>query len=171
MHCIFKNRSFPASFLFIFVLFKHKVYSWIWTQIVGIEGEHADHLTTTTAHRELVFALIFRATNQSTQKMFRSTDGPWLVENFQLKWLFLLFWFSRLPLDGQRIRRDFRRPRVPRREACPDPADLVAPVGAEPIPASNEDEPVSHVADVGVSHAWSLYDIRQLGVLCNCFQL
>ena len=25
-------------------------FSWIRTQIVGIEGEHADHLTTTTAH-------------------------------------------------------------------------------------------------------------------------
>ena len=44
-----------AFFLFIIVLFKHKCYrktlgfSWIRTRIVGIEGKHADHLTTTTA--------------------------------------------------------------------------------------------------------------------------
>ena len=42
-------------FLFIFVLFKHKFYrktvdvSGIRTLIIGVEGEHADHLITTTA--------------------------------------------------------------------------------------------------------------------------
>ena len=41
-------------FLFIFVPFKHKFsrktlgFSGIRTRIVGIEGKHADHLTTTT---------------------------------------------------------------------------------------------------------------------------
>ena len=50
-----KNGPTPASFLFIFVLFKHNLYrktvgvSGIRTRIVGVEGEHADHLTTTTA--------------------------------------------------------------------------------------------------------------------------
>ena len=44
-------------FMFIFVLFnfnnnfnwKIEDFSWIQTQIVGVEGEHADHLTTTMA--------------------------------------------------------------------------------------------------------------------------
>ena len=51
---IFLNGATPASF-FIFVLFKHQFYrkktvgfSGIQTLIVGVEGEHADHLTTTT---------------------------------------------------------------------------------------------------------------------------
>ena len=45
----------PASFLFIFVLFKHNIieknlgFSRIRTRIVGEEGELADHMTTTTA--------------------------------------------------------------------------------------------------------------------------
>ena len=45
----------PASFLFIFVLFKHNFtdktvgFSGIRTRIDGVEGEHTDHLTTTTA--------------------------------------------------------------------------------------------------------------------------
>ena len=37
-------RSFQKQFYRKFVGF-----SWIWTQIVGVEGEHTDHLTTTTA--------------------------------------------------------------------------------------------------------------------------
>ena len=43
-----------SLFLFILVLFKHKIYrktvgfSGIWTWIVGVEGKYADHLTTTT---------------------------------------------------------------------------------------------------------------------------
>ena len=50
-----KNGPTPASFLFIFVLFNNNFYrkivdlSGIRTRIVGVEGEHADHLTTTTA--------------------------------------------------------------------------------------------------------------------------
>ena len=45
----------PGLFLFIFVLFNHKFYrktvdvSVIGTRIIGVEGEHADDLTTTTA--------------------------------------------------------------------------------------------------------------------------
>ena len=45
-------------FLFIFVLFQTQIlqkktvcFSKIRTRIVGIEGEHADHLTTTTAQK------------------------------------------------------------------------------------------------------------------------
>ena len=50
---IVKKRANPASLLFFFVLFKHKfrktfVLSGIRTWIVRVEGEHADHLTTTT---------------------------------------------------------------------------------------------------------------------------
>ena len=45
-----------SLFLLIIVLFKHKFnrkivgFMGIWTFIVGLEGEHADHMTTTTAH-------------------------------------------------------------------------------------------------------------------------
>ena len=52
----FKEYANPSLFLFILVLFKHKffrkktvAFSGIWTWIVGVEGKHADHLTTTTA--------------------------------------------------------------------------------------------------------------------------
>ena len=44
----------PASFLFIFFILKNKFtekivdYSMIRTRIVGVEGEHADYLTTIT---------------------------------------------------------------------------------------------------------------------------
>ena len=57
----FLNGPTPASFLFIFVLFQHNLYrktvivSGIRTLIVVVEGEHADHLTTTTAHKFWVF--------------------------------------------------------------------------------------------------------------------
>ena len=53
----FKSGSTTASFLLIFVLFKHKSYRKNWdfggiqTRIVGGEGKHADHLTTTTAQQ------------------------------------------------------------------------------------------------------------------------
>ena len=53
---MFLNGPIPASFFFIFVLFKHKFYrkktegfSRIQTRIVRVECKHADHLTTTTA--------------------------------------------------------------------------------------------------------------------------
>ena len=48
-----KSGPTPASFLFVFDLFKHIItekivgFKGIWTRIVG-EGEHAYHLTTTT---------------------------------------------------------------------------------------------------------------------------
>ena len=42
-----------ASFSFIFVPFKRKLYSEIRARIVGVEGEHTDHLTTTTDHARL----------------------------------------------------------------------------------------------------------------------
>ena len=60
--------------LFIFGLFKHKLYrkklkvtaefelissERIQTQIVGVESEHADHLTSTTAHKKTFLALKF----------------------------------------------------------------------------------------------------------------
>ena len=57
----------PGPFLFVFVLFKHKFYrktacfSRIRTRIVRVEGEHADHLTTTTALK-IVFTLITGST-------------------------------------------------------------------------------------------------------------
>ena len=52
---IFSNGSTPASFyLFSFLsnincTEKTVGFSWIGTCIVGVEGEHADHMTTTTA--------------------------------------------------------------------------------------------------------------------------
>ena len=51
----FKKWANPGLVLFIFILFKHKLciktvgISGIWTRIVGVEGEHADHLTITSA--------------------------------------------------------------------------------------------------------------------------
>ena len=54
-HYFLKNMGLPGLFLFIFVLFKHKFkektvgFNGIQTRIVRLEGEHADHLTTTTA--------------------------------------------------------------------------------------------------------------------------
>ena len=52
--CFFKWAN-HGLFLFIFVLFKLKLYrktvgfNGIRTRIVGVEGKHPDHLTTTTA--------------------------------------------------------------------------------------------------------------------------
>ena len=52
---------------FIFILFKHQFYrktvvcSRIWTQIVGVEDKHTDHLTTTTAPQNNYF--IFSCNN------------------------------------------------------------------------------------------------------------
>ena len=57
---LFFKWANPGLFLFIFVLFKHNIiektlgFSGIRIWIVGVEGEHADHLTTTTAHKELL---------------------------------------------------------------------------------------------------------------------
>ena len=55
----------PGLLLFIFVLFKHKFkrknwrVRWMWTLNVGLEGDHADHLTTTTARKtDLCYCLI-----------------------------------------------------------------------------------------------------------------
>ena len=49
-------------FLFIFVLhyyIKTVGFRAIWTRIVGVEGEHADHLTTTTAHQIRILQISF----------------------------------------------------------------------------------------------------------------
>ena len=62
-------RQTPASFLFILVLFKHKLYkktvdfSWIQTQIVRVEVEHADQLTSTTALVGKSLEVIFNTLN------------------------------------------------------------------------------------------------------------
>ena len=59
-----KKWADPGLFLFIFVLFKHNYsekivgFSGIRTRIVGVEGEHADHLTTTTAQKGFNVKLI-----------------------------------------------------------------------------------------------------------------
>ena len=61
-------------FLFIFVLFKHNLYrktvgvSGIRTRIVGVEGEHADHLTTTTAL--IIFTFLMRTKHQENLSKF-----------------------------------------------------------------------------------------------------
>ena len=47
----------PGVFLISFRSFQQqyteKFYTLIWTRIVGVEGEHADHLTTTIATPKL----------------------------------------------------------------------------------------------------------------------
>ena len=51
LYLLLKNGPINL-FLFIFALFKYRKivdFSGIQTQIVGVEGEHPDHLTTTTA--------------------------------------------------------------------------------------------------------------------------
>ena len=48
----FKKSRPPASFVYCYRSFqiqKNVHFSGIRTQMVGVEGEHADHLTTTTA--------------------------------------------------------------------------------------------------------------------------
>ena len=63
---VFFKWAYSSLFLFIFVHFKHKLYrktigfSGIQTRIVGVEGEHADLLTTTTAQGSKVANLIDR---------------------------------------------------------------------------------------------------------------
>ena len=58
-----KNGSNSSLFLFIFFLVQHRfyrknVYSYgSQTQIVGLEGKHADHLTTTTANSAILYFL------------------------------------------------------------------------------------------------------------------
>ena len=53
----FFNVPAPASIIIIFVYFKDKLYrinvdfSRIRTRIIGVEGKHADHLTTTSSER------------------------------------------------------------------------------------------------------------------------
>ena len=50
----------PASFFFLFThstAEKTEGFSGIRTRIVEVEGEHADHLTTTTAHSPNIFSL------------------------------------------------------------------------------------------------------------------
>ena len=55
------NMANTGLFLFILVLFIQKFYrksigfSVIQTQIVGVEGEHADHLTTITVQLDEMF--------------------------------------------------------------------------------------------------------------------
>ena len=56
----FLNCTNPGLYLFIFILFKCKFYrktvgfSGVRSRIVGIEGKHADHLTTITSHYKLL---------------------------------------------------------------------------------------------------------------------
>ena len=56
----------PGLFLFIFVLIqtqilqkKTVIVSGIWTRIVGVDGEHDDHLTTATAYLKMILVLIW----------------------------------------------------------------------------------------------------------------
>ena len=56
----------PTQTFFYFLLFKHKFlqkktvgFSGIRTRIVRVEGEHSDHLTTTTAHAQTIISLPF----------------------------------------------------------------------------------------------------------------
>ena len=47
-----KTMPRPDLFLPIFAFSQHSIdFNVIWTWIVGVEGEHADHSTTTTAQQ------------------------------------------------------------------------------------------------------------------------
>ena len=86
---VFICWSTPASFLFIFVLFQTQIlqkkivdFTRIWTQIVGVEGEHDDHLTTTTAQINLSVYLscaIFRS-----NFLFWYMSWPLIIAYFQI---------------------------------------------------------------------------------------
>ena len=66
----FKKWANPGLFLFILILFNTQFYrkknvgiSGIRTWIVGVEGKHTDHLTTTTALKHL-WVKVFAKVNQ-----------------------------------------------------------------------------------------------------------
>ena len=103
----FKNGPTSVSF-WLFLLFSNANFtketggfSRILTQIVGIEGEHADHLTTTTAQ---LFSfgcrvsewLISRAVKVLFQKHYlgsNPTDGKsfkWTIKGLQLSCFYLV---------------------------------------------------------------------------------
>ena len=71
---VFLKWANPGLFLFISRSFQTQFYrktlgfSGIRTWIVGVEGEHADHLTTTTAH-------LGKASDQSTSNDFKILAG------------------------------------------------------------------------------------------------
>ena len=87
---MFKNGPTPASLLFIFVFIKHNLYrktvgvSGIRTRIVGVEGEHADHLTTTTALIPSILHLYFHPLRTKSSlsmfylQSFQTNDYPWV---------------------------------------------------------------------------------------------
>ena len=61
---IFLKMCHPRPLFPFILVFSHStntekilVVSWLWTQIVGAEGENADHYTTTTAHFYKLFAV------------------------------------------------------------------------------------------------------------------
>ena len=59
-----KKWANHGLFLIIFVLFKHKFFrktvgvNRIRTRIIGVEGEHADHLTTTSAQEGCYISIL-----------------------------------------------------------------------------------------------------------------
>ena len=57
---IFENLAIPGIFFVYFRSIKIVDFSQIRTRIVGIEGEHADHLTATMAHTSYLAASLFR---------------------------------------------------------------------------------------------------------------
>ena len=76
LNFFFLKWANPGLFLFIFVLFKHNIiektlgFSGIRTRIVGVEGEHADHLTTTTAQCLISFMIDHFETFERQLKVF-----------------------------------------------------------------------------------------------------
>ena len=85
----FKKWANPGLFLFIFILFKHKFYrktagiNGIQTRIVRVEGEHADHLTTTTA---LNYPNFLTASNVEDCVFKAELSRPTLHSDYELKW-------------------------------------------------------------------------------------
>ena len=80
----FINGPTRASFLFIFVPLKHKFYGKtvsvrdIQTPFVGVEGEHADHLTTIMAQphpaSSFLYFVNFRVAKTNQSQKFLSTQ-------------------------------------------------------------------------------------------------
>ena len=93
LNIVFLNGPTMASFcilLFFSTTIIQKVHFRVYrTQIVGVEGEHADHLTTitTTALKKYIYLL-----HKSRKKY--STNWPQRVSIFKLKFVFALTTFQ-----------------------------------------------------------------------------
>ena len=79
-----KNEPLPASLLKHFYPLKIVDLSVIWTQIVGVQGEHADHLTTTMAQVSLNYFDVYLRAIEWWQSVL---SLPYLVKYYPLFWI------------------------------------------------------------------------------------